>query len=92
MYDGFSDKGAHSIEWFEIAKNFLKLAFAGDRREAKCPCNRCQNRRILSGYEMSGHITKHGFIPNYLVWQQERCRQPHRLSRTEAMMRTKWMT
>jgi hypothetical protein len=30
MYDGFSDKGAHSVEWFEIAKNFLKLAFAGD--------------------------------------------------------------
>jgi hypothetical protein len=30
MYDGFSDKGAHSVKWFEIAKNFLKLAFAGD--------------------------------------------------------------
>jgi hypothetical protein len=41
MYDGFSDNCAHSTEWFEIAKNFLKLAFAGDRREAKCPCNRC---------------------------------------------------
>jgi hypothetical protein len=70
MYDGFSDKGAHSTEWFEIAKNFLNLAFAGDRREAKCPCNRCQNRRMLSDYEMSGHIAKHGFIPNNLVWHQ----------------------
>jgi hypothetical protein len=70
MYDGFSDKGAHSIEWFEIAKNFLKLAFAGDHREAKCPCNRCQNRRMLSEYEMSGHIAKHEFRPNYLVWHQ----------------------
>jgi hypothetical protein len=28
---------AHFIEWFEIAQNFLKLAFAGDHREAKCP-------------------------------------------------------
>jgi hypothetical protein len=37
MYDRFNDKGAHSTEWFEVAKNFLKLAFAGDRREAKCP-------------------------------------------------------
>jgi hypothetical protein len=37
MYDGFSDKGAHSAEWFEVAKNFLKLAFAGDHRETKCP-------------------------------------------------------
>jgi hypothetical protein len=35
MYDEFSHKGAHSTEWFEIMKNFLKLAFAGDRREAK---------------------------------------------------------
>jgi hypothetical protein len=41
MYDVFSDKGAQFAEWFEIAKNFLKLAFAGDRREVKCPCNRC---------------------------------------------------
>jgi hypothetical protein len=70
IYDGFSDKGAHSIEWFEIAKIFLKLAFAGDHREAKCPCNRCQNRRMLSEYEMSDHIAKHGFMLNYLVWHQ----------------------
>jgi hypothetical protein len=40
MYGRFSDNGAHSAEWFEVAKNFLKLAFASDRREAKCPCNR----------------------------------------------------
>jgi hypothetical protein len=70
MYDGFSDKSSHSTEWFQVAKNFLKLALAGDRCEAKCPCNRCQNRRMLSEYEMSGHIAKHGFMSNYLVWQQ----------------------
>jgi hypothetical protein len=33
MYDEFRDKGAHSVEWFEIVKNFLN--FTGDRREAK---------------------------------------------------------
>jgi phage terminase large subunit GpA-like protein len=70
MYNGFSDKGAHSAEWFEIAKNFLKLASAGDRREMKYLCNRCWNRRILSKYEMSGHIAKHEFMSNYLVWDQ----------------------
>jgi hypothetical protein len=70
MYDGFSDKGAQSVKWFELATNFLKLAFVGDRREVKCPCNRCQNRRMLSEYEMSDHIAKHGFISNYLVWHQ----------------------
>jgi hypothetical protein len=26
MYDGFSDRGAHSTKWFDVAKNFLKLA------------------------------------------------------------------
>jgi hypothetical protein len=72
MYDGFSDKGAHSIEWFEIAKKFLNLAFVGDCREAKCPYNKCQNRMMLFEYEMSGHIAKHGFMPNYLVWHQHR--------------------
>jgi hypothetical protein len=70
MYNGFSDKGAHSAEWFEVAKNFLKLALAADHREVKCPCNRCRNRRMLSEYKMSDHITKHRFMWNYLVWQQ----------------------
>jgi hypothetical protein len=70
MYDRFSDKGAHSAKWFEVAKNFRKLTFAGDHREVKCPCNKCQNRRMLSEYEMSGHIAKYGFMLNYLMWQQ----------------------
>jgi hypothetical protein len=72
MYDGFGDKSAHSAEWFEIEKNFLKLTFAGDCREVKYPCNKCQNRKMLSEYEMSSHIAKYGFIPNYLVWHQLR--------------------
>jgi hypothetical protein len=50
MYDEFRDNGAHSVEWFEVAKNFLKLAFDSDHREAKCPCNRCQNRKMLPEY------------------------------------------
>jgi hypothetical protein len=48
----------------------VKLACAGDHREAKCPCNRCQKRRMLSEYEMSDHIAKEGFMLNYLVWHQ----------------------
>jgi hypothetical protein len=70
MYDGLSDKGAHSAKWFEVVKNFLKPAFAGDYRQAKCPCIRCRNRRMLFEYVMFGHIAKHRFMPNYLVWQQ----------------------
>jgi hypothetical protein len=48
----------------------MKLAFAGDHREAKCPCNRCQNRRMLSEHEMYGHIAKYRFMLTYLVWHQ----------------------
>jgi hypothetical protein len=70
MYDGFSDKDAHSVAWFEIMKNFLKLAFVGDHREVRCPCNRCRNRKMLFEYEMSGHIAKYGFMLNYLLWHR----------------------
>jgi hypothetical protein len=70
MYGRFSDKGAHSAEWFEIVKNFLKLAFADGRHEAKFSCIWCGNRRMLSEYEMSSHIAKHRFMQNYLVWHQ----------------------
>jgi hypothetical protein len=76
MYDGFSDKGAHSAEWFQIAKEFLKLAFAGGCREAMCSCNRCCNRRILPEYEISGHIAKKEFMPDYLVLHQHGEVQP----------------
>jgi hypothetical protein len=76
MYDGFSDKGAHSAECFWIAKEFLKLAFAGGCREAMCPCSRCCNRWMLSEYEMSGHIAKKGFMPDYLLWHQHGEVQP----------------
>jgi hypothetical protein len=71
MYDGFSDKGTHSAKWFEIVKNFLKIAFVDDPREANYSCNRCQKRRMSSDYEMSGHIAKYEFMTNYLVWHQD---------------------
>jgi hypothetical protein len=67
MYEGFSDTGKHSIEWVRITKVFLKLAFAGDRCEVSYPCSRCENRRILSEYEMSAHLAKKRFMLNYLL-------------------------
>jgi prepilin-type processing-associated H-X9-DG protein len=67
MYDGFSDKCAHFAEWFKITKGFLNLAFADGHHEMSCPCNRCENKRMLSEYEMSTHLAKKGFISNYLV-------------------------
>jgi hypothetical protein len=70
MYDGFSDTGKHSTEWVQITKEFLKLAFADGCHEVSCPCGRCENRRILSEYEMSAQLSKKGFMLNYLLWHQ----------------------
>jgi hypothetical protein len=58
IYDGFSDTGKHSIKWVQITKKFLKLAFASGRYKASCPCSMCENRRMLSDYEMHAHLTK----------------------------------
>jgi hypothetical protein len=70
MYDGFSDTGKHFVEWVWITKEFLKLSFAGGHRESSCPCSRCENKRMLSKYEMSDHLPKKGFMVNYLLWHQ----------------------
>jgi hypothetical protein len=64
MYDEFSNTGKHSTEWVRITKKFLKLAFAGGRREVSCPCSRCENRMMLSEYEMSNNLAKKGFTVN----------------------------
>jgi hypothetical protein len=52
MYDGFSDTSKHSTDWVQITKEFLKLAFAGGHRDVSCLCSRCENRRMLSEYEI----------------------------------------
>jgi hypothetical protein len=70
MYDEFSETDKNSVEWVRITKELLKLAFAGGRREASCPCSRCENRWMLSEYEMPAHLATKGFILNYLLWHQ----------------------
>jgi hypothetical protein len=72
MYDGFSDTGKHFAEWVWITKKFLKLAFTSGHREASCPCSGCENRRMLSEYEMSAHLTEKRFMSNYLLWHQHK--------------------
>jgi hypothetical protein len=66
MHDGFSDTSKQSVKWIWITKEFLKLIFAGGRRETSCTWSRCQNIRLLSEYEMSVHLAKKGFMSNYL--------------------------
>jgi hypothetical protein len=67
MYNGFSEKGGHSIEWVPIIKDFLNQAFPGGRHVAKCPCKICCNYRFLTQDEVQVHLRKKGFMPNYLV-------------------------
>jgi hypothetical protein len=69
MYDGFSKKSGHLVEWVRIVKEFLNQAFAGFRRVAKCPCTICQNYRFLNHDEVQVHLCQEGFMPNYLVWR-----------------------
>jgi hypothetical protein len=76
IYDRFSDTSKHSAKWVRITKEFLKLAFAGGRREASCPCSRCENKRMLSKYEMFAFLAKKGFMSNYLLWHQHGEVQP----------------
>jgi hypothetical protein len=76
MYDRFSGTGKHSAKWVWITKAFLKLAFAGGHREPSCSYSRCENRRMLSEYEMFAHLVKKGFISNYLLWHQQGEVQP----------------
>jgi hypothetical protein len=70
MYDGFRDIDKHSVEWVQITKEFLKLAFAGGHREASCPCSSFENIMMLSEYEICAHLAKKGFMSNYLLWHQ----------------------
>jgi hypothetical protein len=73
MYDGFSDIVKHSAKCVMIIKEFLKLDFASDHREASCSCSRCENRMVLSEYEkgfMSNYLAKKRFMLNYLLWHQ----------------------
>jgi hypothetical protein len=76
MYDGFSDTGKHSVEWAQITKEFLKLAFPGGHHKASCTCSRCENRRMLSEYAMSVHVAKKRFMSNYLLCHQHGEVQP----------------
>jgi hypothetical protein len=68
--------GAQPAKWVPMAKDFLNLDFASGRRVVKCQCKKCQNYKLVSHHDMSGHIAKQGFIPNYLVWRDHREVQP----------------
>jgi hypothetical protein len=71
MKDGFdSDTLGHSDAWVRVADEFVVRAFAGEPCVAKCPCTRCRNLIRLDKFNLSIHICKYGFKPDYLVWRE----------------------
>jgi hypothetical protein len=40
------------------------------------PSKKCGNYKMLPLYDMQGHLTKDGFISNYLVWHDHREVEP----------------
>jgi hypothetical protein len=68
MYDRFSEKGDHSIEWVPIIKDFLNQAFAGGHHAGKFPFKICQNYKFLTQDEVQLHLCKKWFRPKCLVW------------------------
>jgi hypothetical protein len=91
MYDGFSNTGKHSAEWVRITKEFLNLDFAAGHHEASCLCSRCENRRILSEYEMSAHPAKKRFLSNYYLWHQQGEVQPALADESDGNDDVNWM-
>jgi hypothetical protein len=71
MHDGFgSVTHGHFDAWVRVADEFMALVFAGDARFAKCQCRECWNLIRLKKVEVSYHVFKHVFVPNYLIWRE----------------------
>jgi hypothetical protein len=60
----------NTAEWVRITKEFLKLAFAGGHHEVSCSYSSCENKMMLSKYQMSSHLATKGFMVKYLLWCQ----------------------
>jgi hypothetical protein len=71
MHNGFnSETLGHSDAWVKVADEFMARAFAGEPRVAKCLCTMCRNLIQLDKFDLSIHICKYGFKPDYLVWHE----------------------
>jgi hypothetical protein len=69
MYERFSKKSEHSVEWIQIVKQFLNKAFADGHHVTKCSCTICRDYRFLTHDKVHIHLCQEVFMPNYLVWR-----------------------
>jgi hypothetical protein len=84
MYAGRVSQFEFTDEWKEKAEQFVNNAFGIPSRPMKvwCPCSNCGNRKRLRKAEVSTHLLKFGFTPNYHVWDFHGEQAPKR-ARTE---------
>lgn len=70
MYDDWSATGPNA-NWCKNAQDFVNLAFSRPNARSEgvhCPCSKCGNFKKQNEYNLSHHIVKNGFVPNYFVW------------------------
>jgi hypothetical protein len=70
MYEGRTSQWDFTDEWRDKTEQFVDNAFAIPARPAKvlCPCMKCRNIKRMTKDEMSKHLLKFGFTPNYDRW------------------------
>jgi hypothetical protein len=64
------DSIGHYDAWVKVADKFVAHTFARELCVAKCPSTRSRNLIRLDKFDLSIHICKHDFKPNYLVWHE----------------------
>ena len=68
MYEGWR-KNDPSLEWIQKTEDFINRVFSSSRNgRVWCPCSVCKNYQRQTKKEMSGHLCKNGYVPNYEVW------------------------
>ncbi|KAJ7942534.1 Transposon protein, putative, CACTA, En/Spm sub-class [Quillaja saponaria] len=59
-------------EFMQGVEEFLSLAYGNSsivyEGTIKCPCAACKHRKYLSRDEITVHLYKKGFVPNYKLW------------------------
>ena len=66
------ETGLLTEEFSEGLREFMALA-TNQKKARKtckiyCPCNKCQNRRLIVIDEVWSHLYCHGFVPGYKIW------------------------
>ena len=63
-----------SVKYKEGVKNFCNYTFGNTtllvERRARCPCNRCINRKMHYRDTIIVHLYKSGFMQNYKHWYE----------------------